>query len=29
MTSHVVPITSVDQVDEDVVRWLRLAYDRG
>ena len=29
MTSHVVPITSVDQVDDDVVRWLRLAYDRG
>ena len=29
MTSHVVPITSADQVDDDVVSWLRLAYDRG
>ena len=29
MTSHVVPITSADQVDDDVVGWLRLAYDRG
>lgn len=29
MTSHVVPITSVEDIDADVVRWLRLAYDRG
>jgi hypothetical protein len=29
MTSHVVPITSAEQVDEDVVAWLRIAYDRG
>ena len=29
MTSHVVPITSAEQVDDDVVSWLRLAYDRG
>ena len=29
MTSHVVPITSADEVDGDVVGWLRLAYDRG
>ena len=29
MTSHVVPITSADQIDDDVVGWLRLAYDRG
>lgn len=29
MTSHVVPVTSVDQVDDDVVRWLQVAYDRG
>ena len=29
MTSHVVPVTSADQVDDDVVSWLRLAYDRG
>ncbi len=29
MTSHVVPITAADEVDDDVVRWLRLAYDRG
>jgi hypothetical protein len=29
MTSHVVPIMSADQIDDDVVRWLRLAYDRG
>ena len=29
MASHVVPITSADQVDDDVVGWLRLAYDRG
>lgn len=29
MASHVVPITSADQIDDDVVRWLRVAYDRG
>jgi hypothetical protein len=29
MTSHVVPVTSPEQVDDDVVGWLRLAYDRG
>lgn len=29
MASHVVPITSADQVDDDVVAWLRVAYDRG
>jgi predicted transport protein len=29
MTSHVVPITAADEVDDDVVRWLRMAYDRG
>lgn len=29
MTSHVVRITSLDEVDGDVVGWLRLAYDRG
>jgi hypothetical protein len=29
MTSHVVPITAADQIDDDVVRWLRLGYDRG
>jgi predicted transport protein len=29
MTSHVVPVTAPDQVDDDVVGWLRLAYDRG
>ncbi len=29
MASHVVPITSADDVDDDVVRWLRIAYDRG
>jgi hypothetical protein len=29
MASHVVPITSADQIDDDVVRWLRIAYDRG
>jgi hypothetical protein len=29
MTSHVVPVTSPDQVDDDVVSWLRVAYDRG
>lgn len=29
MTSHVVPVTSPDQVDADVARWLRIAYDRG
>lgn len=29
MTSHVVPITAAEQVDDDVVRWLRIAYDRG
>ena len=23
------PITSADQVDDDVVGWLRIAYDRG
>lgn len=29
MTSHVVPITSADDVDADVESWLRIAYDRG
>ena len=29
MTSHVVTISSAEQVDDDVVSWLRLAYDRG
>lgn len=29
MASHVVPITSADQIDDDVVAWLRIAYDRG
>lgn len=29
MASHVVSITSADQVDDDVARWLRIAYDRG
>ena len=29
MASHVVPLTSPDQIDDDVVRWLRIAYDRG
>lgn len=29
MTSHVVPITSADEIDDDVVGWLRLAYERG
>ena len=29
MASHVVPITSADQIDDDVVGWLRIAYDRG
>lgn len=29
MTSHVVPITSVEELDDDVVGWLRIAYDRG
>ena len=29
MTSHVVPITSPDEVDADVASWLRIAYDRG
>lgn len=29
MTSHVVRITSADEVDGDVARWLRIAYDRG
>ena len=29
MTSHVVPVTSPDEIDSDVVGWLRLAYDRG
>ncbi len=29
MTSHVVPITAPDQVDDDVIAWLRIAYDRG
>jgi predicted transport protein len=29
MTSHVVPITRLDEVDGDVARWLRMAYDRG
>ena len=29
MTSHVVPITSVEQVDDDVIGWPRLAYERG
>src|SRR4029078_11595650 len=29
MTSHVVKVTSVDEIDEDVVGWLRTAYDRG
>ena len=29
MTSHVVKVTDPDEVDDDVVRWLRIAYDRG
>ena len=29
MTSHVVRITSVDEVDGDVAGWLRLAYELG
>ena len=29
MTSHVVRITNADEVDEDVIGWLRIAYDRG
>jgi hypothetical protein len=29
MASHTVPITTADQIDDDVVRWLRIAYDRG
>jgi predicted transport protein len=29
MTSHVVPVTSAGDVDDDVITWLRLAYDRG
>jgi Domain of unknown function (DUF5655)/Domain of unknown function (DUF4287) len=29
MTSHIVPITSAEQVDDDVVSWLRTAYERG
>ena len=29
MTSHVVRVTSVDEIDEDVVGWLRMAYERG
>ena len=29
MTSHVVRITSADEVDGDVAGWLRIAYDRG
>lgn len=29
MTSHVVRITSPDEVDGDVISWLRIAYDRG
>ena len=29
MTSHVVPITRLDEVDGDVASWLRIAYDRG
>lgn len=29
MTSHVVPITRLDEVDGDVAAWLRIAYDRG
>ena len=29
MASHVVPITSPDQIDDDVVGWVRIAYDRG
>lgn len=29
MTSHVVRLTSPDEVDGDVARWLRIAYERG
>ena len=29
MTSHVVSISRLDEVDADVVSWLRMAYDRG
>ena len=29
MTSHVVRVTSPDEVDGDVVGWLRIAYNRG
>jgi hypothetical protein len=29
MTSHVVKVTSSDEIDEDVVSWLRIAYDQG
>jgi predicted transport protein len=29
MASHVVPITSADQIDDDVISWLRVAYDRA
>ena len=29
MTSHVVPITRLDEVDGDVAGWLRTAYERG
>lgn len=27
--THVVPLTELDQVDEEVVAWLRLAYDQA
>lgn len=29
MTSHVVKVAHPDEVDDAVVRWLRVAYDRG
>ena len=29
MTSHVVSITRLDEVDGDVASWLRMGYDRG
>jgi hypothetical protein len=29
MTSHVVKMSSPDEVDADVVSWLRIAYERG
>jgi hypothetical protein len=29
MTSHVVPVIAAEEIDDDVITWLRLAYDRG